>query len=309
MTVSGKITSLVILLAACNIARAQTSPSPAAWHFDIGGMYEIENVEGQGEDKDGLYEPSIYFNAAYGDWSLGMTMYQEGPADYGNFTRGGYLNRPEFRVRYQFIDNDQVTFGLTGNVRNYGYHFKDEHGAQAGTANTQRYGLTPDWNINFDKQWSFNGWLSLYQFVSDLDETGYSDSRIEAETGIKYQFNQTVALKTNYYIERGFNLDENRNNGEFSTQEMRIYLPIQVGNNTFMPYTRLTIDRWSNWDWNTDLDREGHNYSRIGLFYGHDFDNGLSMSLEYAYEWEDHDDNDSSDDRFHYAGIGVNYAF
>ncbi|MCP5990231.1 OmpG family monomeric porin, partial [Klebsiella pneumoniae] len=27
----------------------------------------------------------------------------------------------------------------------------------------------------------------------------------------------------------------------------------------------------------------------------------------YAYEWENHDEGES--DRFHYAGIGVNYAF
>lgn len=289
-------------------AHADNTPAPA-WHYNIGAMYEIENVEGQEDDKDGLYEPSVYFNAAYGDWTLSVAMYQEGPADYSNFTRGSYFNRPEMSVRYQFIDNEQATFGVTGNVRNYGYHFKNDDGSQAGTANTVRYGLTPDWNITFDPRWSFNGWLSLYQFRNDLDETGYSDSRIEAETGIKYKFNDTVSLKTNYYIERGFNIDSDRNNGEFSTQEMRIYLPIELGTNTFTPYTRLTIDRWSNWDWQTDLDREGHNFSRIGLFYGHDFSNGLSMSLEYAYEWEDHDDKHTSDDRFHYAGIGVNYTF
>ncbi|EHH6346249.1 OmpG family monomeric porin, partial [Escherichia coli] len=28
------------------------------WHFNIGAMYEIENVEGYGEDMDGLAEPS-----------------------------------------------------------------------------------------------------------------------------------------------------------------------------------------------------------------------------------------------------------
>ncbi len=27
------------------------------WHFNIGAMYEIENVEGYGEDMDGLAEP------------------------------------------------------------------------------------------------------------------------------------------------------------------------------------------------------------------------------------------------------------
>jgi len=29
------------------------------WKFNIGAMYESENVEGQAEDMDGLYEPSV----------------------------------------------------------------------------------------------------------------------------------------------------------------------------------------------------------------------------------------------------------
>ncbi|AIL35437.1 hypothetical protein SGP15004_27210 [Shigella flexneri] len=45
----------------------------------------------------------------------------------------------------------------------------------------------------------------------------------------------------------------------------------------------------------------------MGLFYGYDFQNGLSVSLEYAFEWQDHDEGDS--DKFHYAGVGVNYSF
>ncbi|WP_250130828.1 OmpG family monomeric porin, partial [Escherichia coli] len=40
---------------------------------------------------------------------------------------------------------------------------------------------------------------------------------------------------------------------------------------------------------------------------GYDFQNGLSVSLEYAFEWQDHDEGDS--DKFHYAGVGVNYSF
>ena len=42
----------------------------------------------------------------------------------------------------------------------------------------------------------------------------------------------------NYYLERGFNMDSSRNNGEFSTQEIRAYLPISLGNTTLTPYTR-----------------------------------------------------------------------
>ncbi|MCA2154971.1 OmpG family monomeric porin, partial [Escherichia coli] len=50
-----------------------------------------------------------------------------------------------------------------------------------------------------------------------------------------------------------------------------------------------------------------HHLNRVGLFYGYDFQNGLSVSLEYAFEWQDHDEGDS--DKFHYAGVGVNYSF
>ncbi len=49
------------------------------WHFNIGAMYEIENVEGYGEDMDGLAEPSVYFNAANGPWRIALAYYQEGP--------------------------------------------------------------------------------------------------------------------------------------------------------------------------------------------------------------------------------------
>ncbi|WP_318367689.1 OmpG family monomeric porin [Enterobacter sp.] len=277
------------------------------WHYNVGAMYEIENVEGQGEDKDGLYEPSVYFNASYGAWRIAMTMYQEGPADYSNFTRGGYFNRPELDIHYQFVESDDFSFGVTGGVRNYGFHFKDAEGANAGTANTQRYKIMPDWDLKLSDQLRFGGWLALYRFDQDLDQTGYSDSRVETETGVTWKFNDTVSLKANYYLERGFNEVTDSNNGEFSTQEMRIYLPISLGSTTLMPYTRLGLDRWTNWDWSEDITREEHSYNRIGLFYGYDFNNGLSMSLEYAYEWQDH--NEGSDDRFHYAGVGVNYSF
>lgn len=58
------------------------------WHFNIGAMYEIENVEGYGEDMDGLAEPSVYFNAANGPWRIALAYYQEGPVDYSAGKRG-----------------------------------------------------------------------------------------------------------------------------------------------------------------------------------------------------------------------------
>lgn len=106
------------------------------WHFNIGAMYEIENVEGQAEDMDGLGEPSIYFNAANGPWKISLAYYQEGPVDYSAGKRGTWFDRPELEIRYQLLESDDVNFGLTGGFRNYGYHYVDEPGKD--TANMQR---------------------------------------------------------------------------------------------------------------------------------------------------------------------------
>ena len=171
----------------------------------------------------------------------------------------------------------------------------------------QRYKIQPDWDIKLTDDWRFGGWFAMYQFANDLEKTGYSDSRVETETGFTWTINDTFAAKVNYYLERGFNMDGSRNNGEFSTQEIRAYLPISLGQTTLTPYTRLGLDRWSNWDWRDDPEREGHNFNRLGMQYAYNFNNGLSMTLEYAYEWENHDE--GKNDRFHYAGVGVNYAF
>lgn len=301
-------TLLLLPVAGAMCAQAQETPQNS-WKYSIGAMYEIENVEGQAEDKDGLYEPSVYFNAAYGPWSINLVMYQEGPVDYSSMTRGTYFNRPEFNLRYQLIENDDLSLGLTGGVRNYGYHFENEDGSPAGTANTQRWKIQPDWNVKINQDLAFEGWLAWYRFVNDLNKTGYSDSRVETETGLNYHFNETFSVQAHYYLERGYNTVSGNRQGEFSTNEARIYFPIALGNNTFTPYTRLTIDRWSNWDWQDDgSDSEDHDYNRLGLLYAHDFDNGLSMTLEYAYEWQTHREGDTHD-IFHYAGIGVNYAF
>lgn len=90
------------------------------WHFNIGAMYEIENVESQSEDMDGLGEPSIYFNASNGPWSIALAYYQEGPVDYSAGNRGTWFDRPELEVRYQFLESADFNFGLTGGFRNYG---------------------------------------------------------------------------------------------------------------------------------------------------------------------------------------------
>lgn len=301
-------TLLLLPVAGAMCAQAQEIPVNS-WKYSIGAMYEIENVEGQAEDMDGLYEPSVYFNAAYGPWSINLVMYQEGPVDYSSMSRGTYFNRPEFNLRYQVIENDDFSLGLTGGVRNYGYHFENADGSPAGTANTQRWKIQPDWNVKVNQNLAFEGWLAWYRFVNDLNQTGYSDSRVETETGLNYHLNETFSVQAHYYLERGYNTVSGNKQGEFSTNEARIYFPIALGSNTFTPYTRLTIDRWSNWDWQDDgSDSEDHVYNRLRLLYAHDFNNGLSMTLEYAYEWQTHREGDTHD-TFHYAGIGVNYVF
>ncbi|STJ60283.1 outer membrane protein G [Escherichia coli] len=88
------------------------------------------------------------------------------------------------------------------------------------TANMQRWKIAPDWDVKLTDDLRFNGWLSMYKFANDLNTTGYADTRVETETGLQYTFNETVALRVNYYLERGFNMDDSRNNGEFSTQEI-----------------------------------------------------------------------------------------
>nr|EFJ8235675.1 OmpG family monomeric porin [Escherichia coli] len=255
----------------------------------------------------GMYLAGLYHRAGKGEINelvnlpdiLGMEV------DYSAGKRGTWFDRPELEVHYQFLESDDFSFGLTGGFRNYGYHYVDEPGKD--TANMQRWKIAPDWDVKLTDDLRFNGWLSMYKFANDLNTTGYADTRVETETGLQYTFNETVALRVNYYLERGFNMDDSRNNGEFSTQEIRAYLPLTLGNHSVTPYTRIGLDRWSNWDWQDDIEREGHDFNRVGLFYGYDFQNGLSISLEYAFEWQDHDEGDS--DKFHYAGVGVNYSF
>ncbi|EFH4282837.1 OmpG family monomeric porin [Escherichia coli] len=80
------------------------------WHFNIGAMYEIENVEGYIEDMDGLAEPSVYFNAANGPWRISLAYYQEGPVDYSAGKRGTWFDRPELEFeafRPQVMDVDK----------------------------------------------------------------------------------------------------------------------------------------------------------------------------------------------------------
>lgn len=204
------------LVLCAGVSCAQATESTKQWEFNIGAMYEIENVEGQGDDKDGLYEPSVWFNATYDAWTISLAMYQEGPVDYSSMTRGTYFDRPEFELRYRFIGTEDFTLGLTGGFRNYGYHFKDEHGAKDGSANMQRYKIQPDWDVKLTDDWRFGGWFAMYQFANDPGKPVILTAASKRKPDLR-TINETVSAKVNYYLERGFNMDSSRNNGEFST--------------------------------------------------------------------------------------------
>ncbi|MCV4613831.1 monomeric porin OmpG, partial [Escherichia coli] len=139
-----------------------------------------------------------YFNAANGPWRISLAYYQEGPVDYSAGKRGTWFDRPELEVHYQFLESDDFSLGLTGGFRNYGYHYVDEPGKD--TANMQRWKIAPDWDVKLTDDLRFNGWLSMYKFANDLNTTGYADTRVETETGLQYTFNETVALRVNYYL-------------------------------------------------------------------------------------------------------------
>lgn len=68
--------SATALIMSAGMACAQAAEKND-WHFNIGAMYEIENVEGQSEDMDGLAEPSVYFNASNGPWKISLAYYQK----------------------------------------------------------------------------------------------------------------------------------------------------------------------------------------------------------------------------------------
>ncbi|XNM56266.1 OmpG family monomeric porin [Escherichia coli] len=147
----------------------------------------------------------------------------------------------------------------------------------------------------------------MYKFANDLNTTGYADTRVETETGLQYTFNETLALRVNYYLERGFNMDDSRNNGEFSTQEIRAYLPLTLGNHSVTPYTRIGLGSAGV----TGTGRMILNVKAMILTVWVYFTVMISRMV-FPFRWntrlgDDHDEGDS--DKFHYAGVGVNYSF
>lgn len=83
----------------------------------------------------------------------------------------------------------------------------------------------------------------MYKFANNLNTTSYANTRVKTKTSLQYTFNKTVALQVNYYLKRGFNINNSRNNSKFSTQKIRAYLPLTLGNHSVTPYTRIKLNR------------------------------------------------------------------
>ncbi|XPE64361.1 OmpG family monomeric porin [Shigella flexneri] len=81
----------------------------------------------------------------------------------------------------------------------------------------------------------FNGWLSMYK-LRHLNTTGYTDTRVETETGLQYTFNETVALLSELLSRAPASIWTTAAiTGNFSTQEIRAYLPLTLGNHSVTP--------------------------------------------------------------------------
>ena len=282
------------------------------WHGTFGILQETENVEGSG-DKDGLYEPSVYFDLRKGKWSFGMTNYNENhDFDYSDWTRGNYLNRLELRAHYQFTDNDKYAVGLGAALRNYQWFHKD--GTSPTTTNNRWLNIQPDWRYNFTSNLSYEGWLGLYSMFNDAQENGYSDKELETESGLKYKFNDFISVRLNYYLDRGWNLGGPTENS-FNNQQIRGYVPMNFAffgekTTTITPYFR---QGFINKSWNAGANQANNEIdTRLGLRIDQQLPAGFAVSLEYAYEMRNQQDSapgQKSFSKFHYTGVGLSYSF
>lgn len=282
------------------------------WHGTFGILQETENVEGSA-DKDGFYEPSVYFDLRKGNWSFGMTNYNENHNfDYNDWTRGNYLNRLELRGHYKFADNENYGLGLGAAVRNYQWYRKG--GTSPTTTNNRWLNIQPDWRYNFTPKLSYEGWLGLYSMFNNAQENGYSDKELETESGLNYSFNDFISVKLNYYLDRGWNLGGTTANS-FNNQQIRGYVPMNFDffkdkKTTITPYFR---QGFINKSWNTDADQPNNEIdTRLGLRLDQQLPAGFAVSLEYAYEMRNQKDSapgQKSFTKFHYTGVGLSYSF
>ncbi|HFZ1320090.1 OmpG family monomeric porin [Klebsiella aerogenes] len=285
------------------------------WKIKTGLLLETENIEGNSDGK-GAWEPSVYLELIKDRWTLGGSFYQEdhNTSHYYRLKgRNDGYDQYEITARYALVTSKTLALGMMGGVRNYrwSYYTGDNKGQ---THNTQRYTLQPDWNLQLIPDLHFSGWLTMSQFKNNVNRNGLTHNEIESEAGINFAFNETLSVTLNYYIDRGWNKYSERD-GEFSQQEMRLYLPVifnlfSVNESKFSPYIRRTLTTWY---YNHDHQRnERERDSRFGLLFEQALPHNLALSLEYGYElqlYPDASGNEPSRTKFHYTSIGLSYLF
>ncbi|MBJ2064721.1 OmpG family monomeric porin [Serratia odorifera] len=295
---------------------AAPATSPAAektWHITTGLLIETENVEGQSDNK-GFWEPTLYLEAARGNWSIYGSFYQEnhnGAHYYGTQGRSDWFNQYEINLRYLIASHAIYDLGLMAGVRHYQWQYKQQDGITR--YQTQRYTVQPDWEIRLGDQSRFSGWLALYQYINHVRQNALTDKELEGETGFGYQVNDLLSFKLNYYIDRGWNSGSDRL-AEFSQQELRLYMPLTLTlwhtPLTVTPYLRHSLDTDY---YNVEQQRnDGETDTRIGLLLEQTLPQGIALSLEYAYELQRHHgtaDDAGSNGKYHYTGVGLSYAF
>lgn len=293
-----------------------TQPTPPdEWQIKTGLLIETENIEGK-NDGNGAWEPSFYLELMKGDWTLTGSLYREDHNTthyYQSRGRDDGYNQYEITARYALVTNEALNLGLLGGIRDYRWsYYTGENEGQ--TYHTQRYTLQPDWEIRLLPDLYFSGWLAVSKFENNVNRNGLTHKEIESETGVNYAFNEMLGMTLNYYIDRGWNKYSNHN-GEFSQQELRLYLPvtlnlISVGESKLSPYIRRTLGTWN---YNSDRQHnERERDTRFGLLLEQTLPHNIVLSLEYAYELQLHPDaseGDPSRTKFHYTGVGLSYLF
>lgn len=283
-----------------------------SWQMTFGLLQETENISGP-VDKDGYYEPSIYFDLSKGNWSFGITNYnQNNNVEYKDWTRGSYLNRLELRGHYSFINNENYDLGLLVAVRNYQWFHKG--GANPTVTNNRWLNFEPNWRYNFTSKLSYEGSLGLYSMFNNGQENGYSDKELETESGLNYIINDFISVKLTYYLDRGWNLGGPIATS-FNNQQIRGYIPMNFNlfeekKTTVTPYFR---QGFINKTWDSTLDKSNNEIdTRFGISFDQELSAGFAMSLEFAYEMRNGKNTapgQKSFNKFYYTAVGLSYSF
>lgn len=299
-----------------------TTPHGAAaesgdkWDLKAGFLIETENVEGK-TDRKGLWEPTLYLEALRGDWTLYGSLYQENhnvAQYYGVKGRSDWFNQYEFNVRYQLLSRGRYESGLMAGVRNYQWQYQREMGKAKRAYHSWRYTLQPDWRVQFTDNFVFSGWLASYRYLHNVHNNALPGKELESEAGWEYRLNNRLSVALNYYIDRGWSNSTDRR-GEFSQQELRVYLPLilsppHVPETLATPYLRRTLRTYY---YNDERRvKEGETDTRFGLLLQQSLPCDLTLSLEYALELQHYHavaGERAGDGKYHYTGFGMVWQF